>query len=219
VATRAETTTEIARELRLDRSYRSLTNRMMTLANRRARQADVRGLERVVRVIHRRDAVLGAKRPDAVNGLIEAVQARLDAARQLRLARDRFALRAPVLRQYRLAIRAPMALFAQLTPSLEGVKALSGSAPATLDALQRSASRILSLASVIAPPDELVSAHALLVSAVQLAGNAAQIRREATLASDMTRAWDASSAAAGALMLGARARSDIQTLLRPPQLR
>ncbi len=35
----------------------------------------------------------------------------------------------------------------------------------------------------------------------------------------MTRAWDASSAAAGALMLGARARADIQALLRPPQLR
>ena len=49
--------------------------------------------------------------------------------------------------------------------------------------------------------------------------SAAQIRREATLASDMPRAWDASSAAAGALMLGARARSDIQTLLKLPQLR
>jgi hypothetical protein len=35
----------------------------------------------------------------------------------------------------------------------------------------------------------------------------------------MTRAWDASSAAAGALMLGARARTDIQSLLKPPQLR
>ena len=34
----------------------------------------------------------------------------------------------------------------------------------------------------------------------------AQIRREAVLAGDMTRAWDASSAAAGALMLGAKAR-------------
>jgi len=32
-------------------------------------------------------------------------------------------------------------------------------------------------------------------------------------------AWDASSAAAGALMLGAKARTDIRTLLRPPQLR
>jgi hypothetical protein len=57
------------------------------------------------------------------------------------------------------------------------------------------------------------------MSAAQLADNAARIRREATLAGDIGRAWDASSAAAGALMLGARARSDIQTQLRPPQLR
>ena len=217
--TRAETQVEIGRELEVDRSYQTLTLRMMTLANRRARQADVRGIERVVRVIHQRDAVLGTRRPDAVNSLIEAVQSKLDAARQLQLARDRFALRAPELRRYRLAIRGPMDLFAQLKPALEAVKALSGSAPNTLGAIQRSVSRILTLASAIAPPDELAAAHALLVSAVQLAGYAAQIRREATLASDMARAWDASSAAAGALMLGARAQSDMQTLLRLPQLR
>jgi hypothetical protein len=172
-----------------------------------------------VRAIHQRDAALGTKRPESVNSLIAAVQARLDAARQLQLARDRYALRAPALQQYRVAIRMPIDLFAQLKPPLEAVKALSGSAPATLTALQRNVARILALAAAIAPPEELKSAHALLISAVQLAGNAAQIRREATLASDMTRAWDASSAAAGALMLGARARSDIQTLLRPPQLR
>ena len=216
---RAETSAEIARELTLDRSYRSLTARMMTLANRRAKRADVRGLERVVRAIHQRDAALGTKRPDAVNSLIAAVEAKLDAARQLQLARDRYALRAPALSAYRVAIRMPIDLFVELKPSLEAVKALSGSAPATLTALQRGVARILALAAAIAPPEELKPAHALLISAVQLAGNAAQIRREAALASDMTRAWDASSAAAGALMLGARARSDIQTLLRPPQLR
>jgi hypothetical protein len=218
-AARADAQVEIARELKLDRSYQSLSARMMQLATRRAKQADVRGIERVVRAIRQRDAALGAKRPDAVNSLIDAVQAKLDAARQLQLARDRYALRAPVLKRYRLAIRTPMDLFAQLKPSLESVKALSGSTPAALTAIQRSVSRILKLASSIAPPDELAAAHALLVSAVQLAGNAAQIRRDATLASDMTRAWDASSAAAGALMLGARARADIQSLLKPPQLR
>ena len=74
-------------------------------------------------------------------------------------------------------------------------------------------------ASAIDPPEELAAAHALLISAAQLAANAATIRREAALAGSMTRAWDASSAAAGALMLGARARSDIQKLLKPPQLR
>ncbi len=70
----------------------------------------------------------------------------------------------------------------------------------------------------VAPPEEAAGAHALLLSAVQLAGNAAQIRREAALAGDMSRAWDASSAAAGALMLGAKARTDILSALRPPQL-
>ena len=62
-------------------------------------------------------------------------------------------------------------------------------------------------------------AQALLISAVHLAGSAGQIRREATIAEDIARAWDASSAAAGALMLGAQARTEMQRLLRPPELR
>ena len=218
-ATRAETLTAIRTELRLDRSYQSLTTRMMALANRRARSADVLGLERLLRGIPQRDAALGAKRPEAVTALVAAVEARLDAARQLQLARDRWALRAPEILRYSVAIGTPMDLFARLKPSLEGIKALSGSTPATLTAIQRSVSRILALASTIVPPDELAPAHALLISAVQLAGNAALIRREAAMAADMSRAWDASSAAAGALMLGAKARSDIQALLRLPQLR
>jgi hypothetical protein len=217
--TRRDAQLQIASDLRLDRSYQSLSARMMALAGWRAKRADVVGVERVIRAIQKRDAALGNKRPDAVNSLIDAVQTKLDAARQLQLARDRYALRAPMLEQYRAAIRAPMQLFAQLKPSLESVKALSGSGPSTLTTLHLIASRIVQRASAIHPPEELASAHALLISAAQLAANAATIRREAALASSMTRAWDASSAAAGALMLGARARTDIQSLLKPPQLR
>jgi hypothetical protein len=217
--TRRDAQAEIAKELRLDRSYQTLSARMMALAGWRAKQADVRGVERVLQVIQRRDALLGNKRPESVNSLIEAVRAKLDAARQLQLARDRYALRAPMLAQYRMAIGAPMELFAQLKPALESVKALSGSGPSTLVSLHLIASRVVERASAIQPPEELAAAHALLISAAQLAATAATIRREAALASSMTRAWDASSAAAGALMLGARARTDIQSLLKPPQLR
>jgi hypothetical protein len=218
-STRADTQVAIRIELRNDRAYQLLTTRMMGVADYRARNADVRGLERLLRAIPQRDAALGGKRPDAVNALVAAVEAKLDAARQLRLARDRFELRAPVLAEYGLAIGRPMTLFHQLGPSLEAVKALSGSSPTALALMQRNVARILNLASAIVPPEELAAAHALLVSAAQLAGNAAQIRRDATLAADMARAWDASSAAAGALMLGAKARTDMRTLLRPPQLR
>src|SRR5438067_1472352 len=185
----------------------------------RARTADVRGLERLRRALSQRDQALGAKRPDAVASLVAAVEEKLDAARKLQLARDRFTIRAPVLLEYRAAIRTPMDLFARLVPALEAVRALSGSSPASLATIQQNVARILALAAAIVPPEEVAAAHALLVSAAQLAGNAAQLRREATVASDMARAWDASSAAAGALMLGAKARTDIRTLLRPPQLR
>jgi hypothetical protein len=188
-------------------------------ADRRARSADVRGLERLLERIQVRDALLGYHRPEAVNALIAAVEEKLDAARRLQLARDRWVMRQPAYQQYDVAIRQPIDLFAQLKPSLENIKSLSGSSPGSLTGIQRAAAQILKLASAIVPPEEFVAAHALLVSAVQLANQAAQVRREATLAGDMARAWDASSAAAGALMLGARARTDIQTLLRPPQLK
>lgn len=217
--TRAAAEAALLDELRVDKTYQSLTARTMTLANRRARLAEVRGLERLLRGIPQRDAALGARRPQAVNALVEAVQAKLDAARQLRLARDRWAMRAPAFRTYRLAIQTPLALFAGLKPSLENIKSLSGSTPASLTAIQRAVSRIVRLASAVSPPSEFEPAHALFISAAQMAGQAAQIRREATLASDMARAWDASSAAAGALMLGAKARTDIRTLSQPPQFK
>ena len=218
-ATRIATQAEVRAEVRVDHRYQYLATQTMASADWRARGADVKGLERLLETIARRDTLLGSKRPDAVAALVAAVGAKLDAARQLQLARDKYAMRAPVLREYRLAIATPMLMFLELKPSLEAVKALSGSTPESLARMQRSVARILTLASAIVPPEEVAAAHALLISAAQLAGNAAQIRRDATLAGDMPRAWDASSAAAGALMLGAKARTDIQTSVRLPQLR
>jgi hypothetical protein len=218
VAKRAETEAAIQVERRVDRSYQLLTRRYVRLANQSARAADVKSLAWLLTRIRVRDAALGARRPEAVAALIAEVEAKLDAARQLQLARERWALRAPELRSYRLAIAAPMDLFTELKASLEDIKALSGSPPGALAALEQSAARLAKLVAEVAPPQEAASAHALLLSAVQLAGNAALIRREAALAGDMRRAWDASSAAAGALMLGAKARTDIIAALRPPQI-
>ena len=216
--TRAAVRREIATEARIDRSYQALTTRMTNLADYRARNADVLGVERVIARIYRRDAWLGGMRPDTVSALVATVEERLDAARRLRLARDRWALRAPDLATYRAAISRPLDIFAQLRPALEDIKSLAGSSPSTLERLDRLVAWILMRASEISPPDELTGPHAVFISAVHMAANAAIIRREATLASSVERAWDASSAAAGALMLGTRARSDMRAVFRPPQL-
>jgi hypothetical protein len=216
--TRTAVKGQIAHEVELDRTYSTMSTRMLNVAQVRARNADVRGVQRVIDRIHERDGELGVERPDAVTALVAAVEDQLDAARRLRLARDRWALRQPAFQRYRQAIASAVARLARLQPSLEDIKTLAGSAPAALDALQHAAELIARNISIVEPPEEFRNAHALLASAAQLALNAASIRREATLAGDLSRAWDASSAAAGALMLTSRAQDEMETVVRLPQL-
>ena len=218
-ATGAAVTQAIATEVRVDRNYESLSRRMIRLADLRAREGDVHGLERLVTRVHTNDALLGSARPDVVSSLLASIDERLDAARRLQLARDRYALREPVLAEYRLAMSAPLEQFAALKSALEDIKSLAGTPPGTLRFIERAIGRLAKAAGTIQPPDELIEAHALFLSAVNLAENAARVRREATLAESIERAWDASSAAAGSLMLGAKARTDIQALVRRPQLK
>jgi hypothetical protein len=168
--------------------------------------------------VHVNDDLLGNSRPDVVASLLSNIEAKLDAARRLQLARDRWALRAPEYSEYRVAMQDAFDQFVALKMALENIKSLAGTPPNTLNVIERTMKGISLTAAATHPPEELVDAHALFISAVNLALNAASIRREATLSQSITRAWDASSAAAGALMLGAKARADIQKLTRRPQL-
>jgi hypothetical protein len=215
---RADARGRIAAEQQIDREYGALTRFYVAAARERARAADVHGVERLVARIQYRDAALGKHRPQSVNALIAAVRAELDAAQRLRLARDRWNLRLPEMRQYYTEMASALRQLSGMRLSLEGIKSLSGSTPATLSALDVAAAEIVRVAMAVHPPEELRSAHAQVVSAAQLAANAARIRREATLAGDMGRAWDASSAAAGALMLGSSARKEIVRQLNAPRL-
>ena len=75
------------------------------------------------------DRALGELRPDAVASMIAAVEDQLDAARRLRLERDRWALRAPGLRAYRSAMTSSLDRLQQMVPLLEDIKSLAGSGP------------------------------------------------------------------------------------------
>jgi hypothetical protein len=217
-ATRTITQESLNSERRIDRSYQAIIRRVTSQAEARARYGDVRGIQRVLARLRKNDADLGRQRPDVVNAAIAAIEAQLDAARRLRLARDRWAARAPVLRQYRAAMAPSLGIFRGIERPLDDIKELSGASPATLALLRREVKRALRMLEQTTPPDEGVAAHALLVSAAHLADSAARIRAEATAAGDLERAWDASSAAAGALMLSAKAKTEMQAFLRPPQL-
>jgi hypothetical protein len=217
-ATRATISAAIDADLRIERSYQAMIRRSIGQAEARARIGDVRGITRLVERLRRDDAALGRQRPDAINGAIAALEAQLDVARKLRLARDHWALRAPVLRQYSERMTTPLDILRSLEQPLQDIRELAGSTEAALAVIERQVARVSKLMATIAPPEECQAAHAVLVSAASLAGNAAKIRHEATLSADFSRARDASSAAAGALMLIAKARTEILTVFRPPQL-
>lgn len=217
-ATRADITARMTREKDIDRKYQSFSGRILRLAAARAQAADVRGVQRVLARIEAEDTALGSARPDVVASLVSSVEVQLDAARRLRLERDRWALRAPELRAYRASISSSLRRLNQLVPLLEDIKSLAGSGPDAIGAIIRGAEQIQKVMADVQPPTELVEVHNLLASAAQLAGSAAKIRREAAINGNIARAWDASSAAAGALMLAGRAQIDMQTILRPPQV-
>lgn len=217
-ATRADAVKAIDTEVASDRAYEALREQVVGDAAAHAKMADVVGVQRIVSLVSTRDAALGNRRPQVVDDIVAEVNRQLDAARRLRLARDRWALRLPVVRRYRVRMREPLNLFASLEPSLDNIKALAGSTPASLAAVHRRVGEIVKELRSIAPPDELKGAHALLMSAVTMADRAAAIRHDATLAGDMARAWDASSAAAGAMMLASQARAQIQSMLKRPEL-
>ena len=103
--------------------------------------------------------------------------------------------------------------------SLDDIKRLAGSDATVLVGLAgRLASHSKAL-NVVAVPDELKPAHALLTSAVNLAETAVKTRRQATVSGELQLAWDASSAAAGSMMLLSRAQEDMEAAVRLPEIR
>ena len=209
----------IAAEARVDRAYGAMTRQALRAASTAAGHADVAAVENLLDVVARRDEQLGRRRPDEVNALLAAVQVRLDAARRLRLARDRWIMRQGAFVAYQQSIKGAIEEFGRSRARLESIRRLAGpeaSVLVTLGTRLETATRRL---GQVQPPDEFRAAHALLVSASKLATSAVDIRREAIRSGSLATAWDASAAAAGAMMLVSRARSEIDTLFKFPQLR
>jgi hypothetical protein len=209
----------IAEEVRMDRAYRDLAWTAVARALAAASRADAPGVEEVLDDIRRRDVRLGRKRPDEVAGLVASVQDHLEAARRLRLARDRWRLRYPMLRDYQDLVRRPMQQLAGARKSLDAIRRLSGPDPEVLARLRERLGRANQMVLRIAAPADVAGVHATLISACQLALRSADIRERAIESGDLQLAWNAASAAAGAMMLLAQARDQLQAALRPPELK
>jgi hypothetical protein len=218
-ATYRRTALELDRELRVEKTYGNLAAGALAAADGRARRADVRGIQAVIEKVLKKDDALGRLRPQATSALLAALDARLDAARRLRLARDAWEERVDVLRAYRKRMSRVLDPLRRSRSWLEDIRQLAGPNARALDELQRRAGGSAREIDAIAAPPELDAAHRLVVSALQMTIRAAATRRAAVGETSMKTAWDASAAAAGALMMLDRALGELDRLTAPPQLK
>jgi hypothetical protein len=208
----------IAEERRVDAAYARLREGTLAAAVKYAARADVRSLERLRAAVLEQDRTLGRRRTDEVASLTGAIEVHVQSAQRLRLAYDQWVVRAGRLRAYQQSTIGSLSVLTRAQRRLDDIKALAGPAPAVLRPLIDNLARERRVLSRIDPPAELAGIHALLRSASELAHNAATLRLDAIEAADLEIARRASAAAAGAIMLLARARGELDAALRPPVL-
>lgn len=205
-------------ELDIERRYARMSQRLVTEARQQAAQARVSGVAQVLASIESEDRKLGQLRPDVVAALRAEVDANLDAARGLRLRRDQWLLRRSIYQGYQRQVGSQIVGLVKAQASLEAIRRLDGPRPDTLQTLQWRLSGGAERLERLRVADEVRETHELLVGAWRFAENAARQRADAIASGNLGRAWEASSAAAGALMMLSRVQQSIRELLEPPKL-
>ncbi|MCA1586510.1 MAG: hypothetical protein LC791_17630, partial [Acidobacteria bacterium] len=145
----------LAEEQRIDRAYSKVRTRTLETATRLAAGADVRGLERLRSSLTPRDAALVKRRPSEMAALVATVDAQLDAARRLRLARDQWQLRAAGQQAYRRALAGPLETLTGASANLEDIRVMAGPAPRALTRLSARLSGGSARLERLVPPAEL----------------------------------------------------------------
>jgi hypothetical protein len=215
---RTEVEGAIREEVSVDKRYSDLSRRSLDQAVRAAQRADSPTIERIVTRVRAEDAKLGQKRPQTVEALNTSLQTKLADSRRLRLLRDQWVLRRDTYRQYQSSVGSSMLTLVKSTASLRAIRTLDGPDPAQLVLLKSQLSGGADRLERMRTPEYLRDVHERLVGAWRFAENAVRARFDAVSRADSTAAWEASSSAAGALMMLARVQQDLTNLLTPPRL-
>lgn len=208
----------IREEVTTDERYGRLARQLMTAATRAAARARIGDAQRVLDRISREDVRLGRRRPEMVQALQASVEAQIEAARELRLRRDQWAIRRMLYNDYQHAVGERIDQLVKTRSVLEAIRRQDGSKPDALVTLRGRLRGGADQLGRIQPPGDLKMCHDLLVGAWRFAEQAVDGRYQAARTASVTTAREASSAAAGSLLLLSRFRQEIRELLEPPRL-
>jgi hypothetical protein len=208
---------EFERELEAELRYTNLFHTLRRRADAARRLGQIAAVEALQRELHARDAAFGRRRPQQVRAMDTDLSAALSAARARRAALDRYAAVLAAVRAYQRQVTPLLTGLRRLDSTLTRLRDLEPVPYTDLLAADAQLSRWREMAESIQPPVDVAGTHATVSSAIRLAQEGCVRARLAAVSGRDASAREAASAASGALLLGERARADLDAALLPPR--
>jgi hypothetical protein len=216
---REEISRRLVAELNADAAYGSLATEVTLLADAAMHRGDVRTVSALVDSLPERDRALGGLRPVQMRGLRDRLGAMLERTREFRLQVDHWRFSAKQYAAYERRVRPLISSLDGLRPVLAFIQDMRGMAFTRLAKADSKIHALVQQVRRIEPPADLQGVHSTLLSALFMAGQATDRRRQAVIRSSLPIARDAAAAASGAMMLFAQARADLRAQLALPRFK
>jgi hypothetical protein len=207
---------DLAAEERAASSYARLTDALLSRAGLALSRGDAPAVRALQLELIEQDKALGRRRAREVEALAARLDRVRDAAERYRLALDHYAFARTALLRYERRVRPSLAGLARLTPVLTAVRDMRSVGVERLDAGLRDLRRYEAALAALSPPDALSGVHSSIIGTLRMTAEALSRRRQAIVTNRIAVAREASSAAAGALLLGDVVRRDLVAGLYPP---
>jgi len=207
---------DLERERRTEKAYDELRTKSLAEAIKLATKGRASDLERLREKVKAEDKRLGGQRAGDVAALLATIDLQAAAAIELRAARKQWDKRAPEYRKYRRSTNGAFKVFQDAAVALEQIRRLEGPPSHTISPLAKRLAQANRGFIKVSAPSDLAKPHALISSAWELADNAFRLRLRSVIENNLDMAQRASSAAAGALMLYERGRTEQLVTMEPP---
>ncbi|MGE0392767.1 MAG: hypothetical protein AB7I25_08110 [Vicinamibacterales bacterium] len=188
-------------EQRVDARYAKWSAKVLRQASAAAARGRVGEVQTIASRILDDDRRMGQARPDVVGTVLTAVRQKAEEATTLRLQQDRRLMNRSLYTRYARAVGPFLQQIEKLQPVLEQIRRQEGPAPAELTRWMNRLAGGGNLLDKQSAPDGIAGSHGMLVGAWHLAEQALRSRQAAVAGGSTALSTEASSAAAGALLL------------------
>jgi hypothetical protein len=215
---RLAATREFRAESTANEAYAALAAEIRAQAEAAKKKGDVAALTKMAETVQTRDQALGGRRPHVVSALLTELEAMVATTKTVNETLVRYTRVRAHLLGYERSIRPVLSGFDGLRPILNAIRETKYTSYDRLVVASERLRKFIETVALIQPPQELADVHATLASALSMADHACARRRLAVAIMSGPSAEQASSAAAGALLLLDQARTQLVQRLYPPKV-